>query len=81
MIYIDFFDSSQQALMVYLETLDLLGIRVVKASMAYLATPVHLDRRYVSSIPQFAVHIAVMNWAHKSQAANLTGCVGSACFM
>lgn len=52
--------------MVYLETLDLLGIRVVKASTAYLATPVHLDRRYVSSIPQIAVHIAVMNWARKS---------------
>lgn len=34
-----------KALMVYLETLDLLGIRVVKASTAYLATPVHLARR------------------------------------
>lgn len=66
MIYIDFFDASKQALMVYLETLDLLGIQVVKASTAYLATLVHLARRYVSSIPQIAVHIAVMNWAHKS---------------
>lgn len=42
--------------MVYLETLDLLGIRVVKASTAYLATPVHLARRYASSIPQIAAH-------------------------
>ena len=67
--------------MVYLETLDLLGIRVVKASTAYLATLVHLARRYASSIPQIAVHIAVMNWARKSWAATLTGCVGSACFM
>lgn len=52
--------------MVYLETLDLLGIRVAKASTAYLATPVHLARRCVLSIPQTAVRIALMNWAHQS---------------
>lgn len=34
-----------KALMVYLETLDLLEIRVAKASTAYLATPVRLARR------------------------------------
>lgn len=34
-----------KALMVYLETLDLLGIQVAKVSTAYLATPVHLARR------------------------------------
>lgn len=52
--------------MVYLETLDLLEIRVAKASTAYLATPVRLARRCVSSIPRIVVRVAVMNWAHKS---------------
>lgn len=68
--------------MAYLEIWDFLGLQVAQDLVAHLATQVCLAKRWVLSVSWVTVpSLLVINWTHEVWVSNLTGYVGSACFV